>query len=85
MPIHNPSRRTVLRGLLAAGCVLYIPRSSPAETGKVGKAQAQYQDQPKGDQNCANCTQFVAPNSCKLVEGSISPTGWCRLWAKKQG
>jgi hypothetical protein len=85
MPTDNHTRRTVLRGLLAAGCALCIPLLGRAETGKVSKAQAQYQDQPKGDQNCANCMQFVAPNTCKLVEGSISPSGWCILWAKKQG
>jgi len=27
---------------------------------------------------------FIAEsNTCKLVEGQISPDGWCVLWAKK--
>jgi len=25
----------------------------------------------------------VAPGSCKLVAGDISPNGWCRLYVKK--
>jgi hypothetical protein len=50
---------------------------------KISQAQAQYQNMPKGDQNCANCMHFVSPDSCKLVEGKISPEGWCMLWAKK--
>ena len=49
---------------------------------KVSKAQAQYQDTPKGDQNCANCTFFIADNNtCKVVEGEVSPNGWSALWA----
>jgi len=59
---------------------------APAAGGKLGKAQAKYQDQPKGDQQCANCMHFIAESStCQVVEGKISPSGWCMLWAKKQG
>ena len=55
-----------------------------AQGAKLGKAQAQYQEQPKGDQNCANCMHFIAgSNTCQVVEGKVSPNGWCMLWAKK--
>lgn len=84
MSTHNYPRRTVLRALFAAGCVSCIPRLSRAETSKVSKTQAQYQEQPKGDQKCANCMHFIAPDACALVEGSISPNGWCMFWAKKR-
>lgn len=83
MSTHNHPRRMVLRGLLATGCALCLPRLSLAQAGKMNKAQAQYQDQPKGDQKCSNCMHFIAPNSCLLVEGNISPEGWCMLWVKK--
>jgi hypothetical protein len=44
----------------------------------------QYQTQPKGEQKCAGCQHFIAEsNACKLVEGQISPDGWCILWAGK--
>lgn len=57
---------------------------SPAQGGKLSKAQAQYQDQPKGDQKCANCMHFIAESStCHVVEGKVSPDGWSMLWAKK--
>jgi hypothetical protein len=86
MATHDPKRRTVLRGALAAGCVLCLPQASHAQSGKVSKAQAKYQDKPKGDQNCAKCLHFVAADStCKVVEGKVSPQGWCQLWAAKQG
>jgi hypothetical protein len=44
----------------------------------------QYQLQPKGEQKCANCANFIAAsNTCKQVDGQISPEGWCALWIKK--
>lgn len=59
-------------------------KSATAQGNKLSKAQAQYQDQPKGDQNCANCMHFIAESStCQVVEGKVSPNGWSMLWAKK--
>jgi hypothetical protein len=43
----------------------------------------QYQEKPKGPQECDNCLQFVAPAACKLVDGKINPKGWCQLYAAK--
>ncbi len=57
--------------------------SDPAASPKVSQTQAQYQGQPKGDQKCGNCLNFVAgSNTCKVVEGQVSPDGWCMFWAK---
>ncbi|MBZ0070346.1 MAG: hypothetical protein K8I04_01235 [Gammaproteobacteria bacterium] len=88
MSIYDPTRRDVLRGLFAAGCALCLQRAVAAETqgGKLDKAQAKYQAQPKGDQRCAACMHFLPESrSCKVVAGDISPDGWCILWAKKPG
>lgn len=58
--------------------------AAPGGTAKVAKASVQYQEQPKGDQNCSNCLQFVPESStCKVVEGAIKPEGWCILWTRK--
>ncbi len=83
MSNHNHPRRMLLRGLFAAGCALCLPCLSFAEAGKMNKAQAKYQDKPKGDQKCANCMHFIAPSTCMVVEGNISPDAWCSLWIKK--
>jgi hypothetical protein len=54
--------------------------------GKTSQAAAKYQGQPKGNQKCGNCMHFIAEsNTCKVVEGSVSPEGWCTLFAAKQG
>ena len=58
--------------------------AAPAATKKVPKANVQYQTQPKGEQKCGLCVHFIAEsNTCKLVDGQISPESWCSLWAKK--
>ena len=86
METHDLKRRAVLRAALAAGCMLCLPEVGSAQSSKVKKEVAKYQDKPKGNQNCAKCLHFVAAdNTCKLVEGKISPQGWCQFWAAKQG
>lgn len=83
------SRREVLRGALAVGCSLLAPAllSSPAHsatTKKASPASVKYQTHPKGEQKCGKCANFIAEsNTCKVVEGKISPDGWCVMWVKK--
>jgi uncharacterized protein YjbJ (UPF0337 family) len=56
----------------------------PAATSKVSQTSVQYQTQPKGELKCSGCMNFIAEsNTCKLVDGQISPNGWCSLWTKK--
>jgi len=50
---------------------------------KAAKEAMKYQDKPNGDKQCSNCSQFVAPGSCKIVEGAVSPSGYCIAWVKK--
>ncbi|MDZ7594677.1 MAG: hypothetical protein U0932_08505 [Thiobacillus sp.] len=57
--------------------------AAPA-AAKVSQESVQYQAQPKDGQKCDGCLHFIAgSNACTLVEGQISPDGWCILWAKK--
>jgi hypothetical protein len=35
--------------------------------------------------NTENCSLFEAPSSCKTVDGTVSPKGWCMVYAKKPG
>jgi hypothetical protein len=45
--------------------------------GYVPKAAARYQDQPNRGRRCGGCRYFRGPNFCAVVEGLISPNGWC--------
>lgn len=56
---------------------------------KASKSTVKYQDKPKGSQKCAGCKFFTAGKSktamgsCKIVDGSISPNGWCTAFTAK--
>ena len=56
---------------------------------KGSKSQFKYQDKPNGNQKCGECSLFIpaksasADGECKVVEGSISPNGWCTAFSPK--
>jgi hypothetical protein len=77
------SKRRALLGLGLAAAGGAICARAAAQQSKISKDQAKYQDKPKGEQRCDACAQFLAPDSCKVVEGKISPSGWCILYAAK--
>ena len=52
----------------------------PQEQKKLSQAAAKYQDHPNGSDGCGACPYFQFPKSCVLVEGDISPMGWCRMF-----
>ncbi|MFI2812347.1 MULTISPECIES: high-potential iron-sulfur protein [Microbulbifer] len=52
--------------------------------GKASKEAVKYQDSPKDGQKCKDCQFWTDPNACQVVEGEISPEGWCNLYVKKQ-
>jgi hypothetical protein len=82
---NKASRRVVLQ----AGLALAVGAAGAATLAGNAKAQqkiaqklVQYIPQTKKPaQQCSNCVNWVAPNACKIVEGEISPTGWCVSWA----
>jgi len=69
------------RRLLAAALSVGGSGDALAQTApKISQAAAQYQDRPRGGLSCIGCTFFQRPRACKVVEGDISPHGWCRLF-----
>ncbi len=82
------SRRRLLRGatLVAGGGALVgagLMASTAAAQAKVTQQLANYQAKPNGDARCDGCSQWQAPSSCKVVQGEISPSGWCTLFVAK--
>jgi hypothetical protein len=49
---------------------------------KMAQTQVAYQGSPKDDHDCSNCKLFQPPNACQLVDGVVSPKGWCKIWVK---
>jgi len=82
---YGVSRRIVLRhsalALGAAATAMAATRAGAQQ--KISQADAKYQPQPKGPQRCDNCVNFQPPDACKFVQGAISPSGWCQLYAAK--
>jgi hypothetical protein len=78
----HSGRRTVLKAAVAA---LAAGAAAPAlaQTQKLPKQAVMYQDTPKNGQKCSMCVQFVPPRACKIVEGDISPDGWCGAFQPK--
>ena len=81
------SRREILKVVPAGLAVVALagalaPREAVAQQ-KVAKAMVQYQDKPKDGHQCSGCSNFVAPGSCKVVTGTITPRGWCSIWTPK--
>ena len=87
------SRRSFIGGaaLLAGAAAtpgLIVCQTALAQQ-KVPAASVKYQDKPNGNQQCSNCLQFVpgstptAMGTCKVVDGTVSPSGYCIIWVAK--
>ena len=85
------NRRRLLRSAaLAAGCCTLAPAAraddapAPATGGwhKFSKKVSGYRDRDTGGpESCGMCHYFLDPDQCVIVEGPISPRGWCNYGA----
>ena len=81
------SRRSALKGI-AVIALLGTAAGALADT-KLTKAAVKYQDKPSGGKDCDDCLQFIpgatpkAKGQCKVVEGAISPNGYCIAFTPK--
>jgi hypothetical protein len=87
---HQPvrlSRRSLLsRGVACAvggALASQLLARRAAAAVKMQKVQAGYKDGPRGGMRCERCIQFQPPAACKIVDGAISPSGSCDLFAPK--
>jgi hypothetical protein len=63
-------------GALSA-CMSTTARGVPRNVPKIF---ALYQDRPNGRERCGRCRYFRPPHGCEIVDGRISPQGWCRYF-----
>jgi len=78
------SRRYLFHNVFALASATGVALSTAAEAQtKAPQKLVAYQSTPKEGHSCATCMYFEPPNACKVVEGPISPAGWCNLWAQK--
>ena len=74
------SRRSLLLSAVGAIGVLAATLKPALAQPKISKVAVNYQDHPDGDKRCDKCIQFQPPDACKVVDGSISPQGSCRIF-----
>ncbi len=81
------SRRRLLSAgaLLAAGGAMLgaAAANSARASSKAAQNSVSYRPKPQGRARCDNCSQWQPPAACKLVDGQISPSGWCAIYAPK--
>jgi hypothetical protein len=75
-------RRATIYAVSAAIIEGLAPNFAAAQT-KVAQNTVSYQDKPKGPQRCDGCSLFQPPHACKVVDGDVSPQGWCSLFSAR--
>ena len=73
----------LLQGAVSAAGAATIIAASPSfavAASKMSQKAVNYQDHPDGDKRCDKCVQFQPPSACKVVDGTISPQGSCRIF-----
>jgi hypothetical protein len=80
------SRKDVIEKLIVAPIAIGAFAALRAEAeaaATIDKKTAAYVTHPVGGKQCSKCVQFIAPSSCKLVKGTISPQGYCKFFSAK--
>jgi hypothetical protein len=83
------SRRSMIKNVtLAVGAATAVayslsPVSTSAKQSKLAQTDIGYRDRPNGGQRCDLCVNWQAPSACKVVAGTISPSGWCGLFVRR--
>jgi ferric-dicitrate binding protein FerR (iron transport regulator) len=79
----RPARRSLIKAISGAAVVVLGLGASVAAWAreKMTKQEAEYQESPKDIRMCSTCSLFEPPKSCKVVEGDVSPDGWCKAYA----
>lgn len=82
------TRKDALKSFIilpALAGALAMSNSVALADNRAGNKKAfKYQDKPgPSGHKCAGCRFFKPPHACKIVSGTISPSGWCVSWVAK--
>jgi hypothetical protein len=84
---NRVTRRDFLFSAAVGGGAIVAASALPSRaeaSNKMSPRAMSYRPTPNGKQHCDNCANWQPPGSCKLVDGPISPTGWCILYRPNQ-
>lgn len=87
--MHKLTRQEALKAIILPALAAAIGGTTGIAEAKSSKSQVKYQSKPKNGAKCSGCKFFMsgktstAMGTCQIVEGSISPNGWCVAYTKK--
>jgi High potential iron-sulfur protein len=82
-------RRSFLGGIAMLLPLGAFANKARADASKASQAQMQYQMSPNNGKHCSLCKFFIpaqdanASGTCQIVDGSISPNGYCIAYSAK--
>ena len=84
----RPSRRRMLKAAMSVGGAALLgytmesnaQQKPKATLKKRSKEAVGYRDEPYEGRSCAKCVLYSGHGECVLVEGEVSPNGWCLQW-----
>lgn len=90
----NSAQYLTRRGFLGAAMTLpalagLLTVPAFADGSKASQASMHYQATPNGSMQCSGCKFFIpaqdakSNGSCQVVDGSISPNGYCMAYTSK--
>jgi hypothetical protein len=84
------TRRTFLEGAIVLPTLAAaLSGVATADASKAPQAQMHYQSTPNGNMHCSLCKFYIpgkdasSNGSCQIVDGSISPNGYCMAYTAK--
>jgi hypothetical protein len=87
----DKTMRSTTRRVLIRNAAVLAPLAAAAGLGsaaaqeKLPPAMVLYQTTPKDGKQCNQCLHWQPPAGCAIVAGVIAPTGWCGVFAPKEG
>ncbi len=85
-----PNRKSFLESVIVLPALAgLVTAAASADASKSSQASMHYQSTPSDGKQCSGCNFFIpgssasANGTCKIVDGSISPTGYCIAYNAK--
>ena len=86
----HPTRKAFLGSVIVLPALAgLVVAPAHADGSKSSQASMHYQTTPNDGKQCSGCNFFIpgssatANGSCKIVDGSISPNGYCIAYSAK--
>jgi High potential iron-sulfur protein len=87
---EHSTRRAFIHGIITLPALAgLLTAAASADASKASKAAMHYQDSPNGKSQCSGCKYFIpgdsatASGTCQIVDGAISPSGYCMAFTAK--